>query len=153
MHVRYLSALIALIAILLLGSCESVTCPLENTVELHCVLYDLASTDTLTVSTIHPDTVLLNRHVTKTAFELPMSYYADEDTLLFCFAMATTALTDTVLVAKTNLYHTDDPSCPTNIFHTITQVRHTQHKIDSISITDPAVNYDVQDNLHIYLHP
>ncbi len=144
-------------------SCSSSDCPLNNTVMQKCVFYgadgkSLTIGDTLTVTV--RDSVVLNRLTDGTSIKLPMSYNAAADTLVFQFkpADATVAMTDTVIVAKTNTPHFVSLDCARSMFHTITGVSCSKRKpdatykyaIEKVVITNAEVNYDEQENLQIF---
>ncbi|MCR4995530.1 MAG: hypothetical protein K6A32_09210 [Bacteroidales bacterium] len=107
--------------------------------------------DTLTVTALGPDTVLVNKLVGQSGMSLPVSYYADVDILELAFVDAQGATAaDTLWLHKKNLHHFDDPSCPVHLWHTILDVRSTHHLIDTVLISEPDVNYDGLENLQIY---
>lgn len=150
---------------LLFASCDNVSCPLNNTVEsvygFYAANYDDAGDlitgravsvgDTITVTALGPDTVLANKLVNKNSVSLPVSFFNDEDVFVFRFADQEQRIAhDTIRVAKTNLRHWDDPSCPVHMWHTITSVRYTHNLIDTLIITNPTVNYDGLENIQIY---
>lgn len=146
-------------------ACDNVTCPLENTVACEYGFYASARDDngelipgmavsvgdTLTVTAIGPDTILMNRLVGASSMSLPVSYYNDVDVLEFAYvdAQGRTAA-DTLWMSKRNQHHFDDPSCPIHIWHTILGVRSTHHLIDTVVIASPDINYDGLENLQVY---
>jgi hypothetical protein len=132
----------------LMVSCNSVDCPMNNTVY---TVYNLMRAngerdtlkDTLTILTTRKnrkDTILLNSSQNTTKFSLPMSYQNSVDTLIF----KTTRLvaTDTVWVEKTNMAHFESVDCGMSYFHDIKSVRSTHVGIDTITITKSFVDYD-----------
>ncbi len=148
-----------------LYSCDSYNCKLDTTVE--CVYGFYASArqddgifvpgstvsvgDSLTVTILGADTVLVNKWVNQSSLNLPMSYYGDVDSLEFTFLDTEGAEgRDTVYVSKTNRAHLDDPSCPAHMWHTITHITSTHNLIDTILINNPNVNYETKENLQIY---
>ena len=163
---RCLAALAAK-AFLVVGavSCESVTCPLNNTVESVYGFYAterdadgsfigggaISIGDTLTITAAGTDTTLINRIYNTSTVSLPVSYYGDVDTLLFSFTdTAGTVTLDTVWVKKLNAYHFDDPSCPIHMFHEVQSVGSTHLLIDTIIVVDKHINYDGFENFQIY---
>ena len=146
-------------------SCDSVSCPLNNSVASVYNFYASARgddgifvegeavtlNDTLNISAIGPDTLLANRVVGASGVSLPVSFYADCDTLQFTFTDQEGRWgIDTLWVTKRNTHHFDDPSCPIHMWHTILEVRSTHHLIDTVIITNSAVNYDGDENCRIY---
>lgn len=154
------------------ASCETVNCPLNNIVESHWTFYaterDADGTfiggsavtvgDTLTVTALSTylaegDTVIVNRAVRQSGLQMPVSYYADVDTLLFTFTDNNgLSATDTVWVAKRNQLHFDDPSCPVNMFHEVQSVRSTHQLIDTIVVVNADISYDGLENFQIYFY-
>lgn len=150
---------------LLFAGCDNVSCPLNNSVEsvygFYAANYDdggelitgraVSVGDTITVTALGPDTVLVNKLINKNSVALPMSFFKDEDVLVFKFAdQEQRTAYDTIWVAKSNLRHWDDPSCPIHMWHTINGVRYTHNLIDTLIITNPTVNYDGLENIQIY---
>ncbi len=153
-----------LLAVILIG-CESVSCPLNNTVVCRYGFYAASSgngglssisvADSITVTAMGTDTTLINRQYNQSSLELPMSFYAPADTLIWTFTSPDTTLIshilgrDTIVVCKTNRHHFDDPSCPVHIFHHIDSIAYTHNLIDSIIVATPDVNYDEIENIQI----
>ena len=150
---------IALIAITAMTACTSIDCPVENNVA---TLYKLQKADgtqdtlhdTLTVLTRLArgvDTVILNKSVETTSFQLPISYTNAADTFTFVRKSDTRELTDTVWIEKTNLPQFESVDCKLVYFHDVTSLRHTRNGIDSISVKKGRIDYDSNtENFHIY---
>lgn len=146
--------------VMAVAACSSVDCPVQNTVYTAYGLYRAGGVrdtlrDTLTVTTTRrdgTDSVLLNRSVNTTAFELPMSYNDPEDTLFFivCDTLKRT-VADTVYVRKDNYPHFESVDCNISFFHYVTGVRWTHNAIDSIAINKQSVDYDAStEHFHVY---
>lgn len=149
-----------IIALLAIASCSSIDCPLNNTVHATYWLRGSADTlkDSLTVSVTSnegADTVILNRLIATDHFTLPVSYTQAEDVLLFQFTdTAGTKLIDTVRIEKENTPHFEAVDCSPNYFHTITAIKTTHNKIDSLTINNPSVDYDAtKQHIFVYLRP
>ena len=150
---------IALIALTAMTACTSIDCPVENNVA---TLYKLQKADgtqdtlhdTLTVLTRLArgvDTVILNKSVETTSFQLPISYTNAADTFTFVRKSDTRELTDTVWIEKTNLPQFESVDCKLVYFHDVTSLRHTRNGIDSISVKKGRIDYDsTTENFHIY---
>lgn len=143
-------------------ACTSIECPLHHTVSSHYVLLksdQAADTlkDTLSISivrqySVRPDTLLLNKAIGVTKFELPVSHTNAEDTLYFKFSNLSYAATDTVWLKKENIPHFESVDCSASFLHILTAVNSTHHAIDSIKINNPSVDYDPQTvHFHLYL--
>lgn len=128
--------------LLFIVSCTSIDCPIQNTVY---TVYTVNGTvgDTLSVS-IHQatgkDTIVYNRGINPTSFNLPISYQRAVDTLFFYFYGKN--VTDTVCVSKTDIPHFESVDCGASFFHTLNGVTTTHHAIADIVITNPTVDYD-----------
>ena len=150
---------IALIALTAMTACTSIDCPVENNVA---TLYKLQKADgtqdtlhdTLTVMTRLArgvDTVILNKSVETTSFQLPISYTNAADTFTFVRKSDTRELIDTVWIEKTNLPQFESVDCKLVYFHDVTSLRHTRNGIDSISVKKGRIDYDSNtENFHIY---
>ena len=134
-------------------ACSSIDCPVQTTVQASYAFVDaegnsLRLTDTLYVWTRRADgvdTLLLNRGVNLTTFSLPVSYQQPEDTLIFRFTNTQMqSATDTVWLKKEDIPHFESVDCNTHFFHRLTNVRSTHQVIDTITISNPKVNYDTE---------
>lgn len=157
---------VLIVAMLLLSfpsliSCSSIDCPVQNRVyTTYGLLKSDGTTDTLKVDTLSittkraddTDTLLLNRAVGITNFELNISYTQPED--VFYFTLLDTlgnTYRDTICVQKENYPHFESVDCQAAYFHHLTDVRSTHHAIDSIVINYPTVNYDeTHEHFHVY---
>jgi hypothetical protein len=118
------------------------------------------STDTLKGDTLSvfsrrrdgTDTLLLNSMTGVSMFSLPIGYTNPEDTLYFLLQFNSTYTLDTVWIKKENYPHFESVDCSASYFHTITDVRHTRHGLDSIVINKSSVDYDGKtEHFHLYL--
>lgn len=147
---------------LMIYACASVDCPVQNTVETVYHAYKADGSrdtlpDTLSISICRrnrTDSILLNRSIQTSSFRLPISYNNPEDTLIFAFRdtiSGSSAVCDTVYIAKNDLPQFESIDCHIAFFHTITNVRWTDNRIDSIVINKSSVNYDAStEHFHIY---
>lgn len=140
-----------------IASCSSIDCPLNNTVYTKFKLAGNVSTlaDTLTVSvtrTAGTDTVLLNKAVRVDSFSIPLSYQFPVDKFYFDIRPdGGTPTMDTISIEKTNEPHFESVDCPAAMFHTISNLSTTHHRIDSIVVKKNKVTYDdSQAHLLIY---
>lgn len=141
----------------LTAACSSVDCPLNHTVSTNYVLQGRVDTlsDTLTITTLradNTDTVLINRNVATTGFDLPVSYVRNEDVLVLTLVGKNNAVTrDTVWVNKTSRPHFESVDCGMSYFHTLKGVRSTRHALDSVVLKNTEVTYDAtKEHFHIY---
>ncbi len=138
-----------------LYSCDTVDCPINNIVNMHCTFYSdgkiVKLTDTLTVKAMGTDSILLNKAYDVKSISLPLSYTAKEDTFLLEIKGEDYQYVDTLTVTKKSTPHFESPDCPANMFHQILGTSHTSVFIRSVSITKPEVNYEERENLQIGL--
>ena len=146
----------------LIAACTSIDCPVESNVA---TLYqvcnsdgtELTLTDSITVTTKTAkdgDTIIFNKGVGINSFSLPISYKHPEDVLVFSFDNENNNnlhITDTVWIKKEDYPHFESVDCQAAYFHKITAVSSTQHIIESIHLNNPDVNYDTNENIHLYL--
>ena len=153
-HIRHTLGAIA-VGAAALAACDSIDCTLYNTVSLACSFYSegqaVKLTDTLTVSALGTDSILVNSLIGASKLELPLSYSQDADTLVLRIYGEEYDLSDTLWVEKTNTPHFESPDCPTTMFPQIKSVRHTSTFIDSVTITRNLVDYDQTENIRIHL--
>ena len=153
-HIRHTLGAIA-VGAAALAACDSIDCTLYNTVSLACSFYSegqaVKLTDTLTVSALGTDSILVNSLIGASKLELPLSYSQDADTLVLPIYGEEHNLSDTLWVEKTNTPHFESPDCPNTMFHQIKSVRHTSTFIDSVTITRNLVDYDQTENIRIHL--
>lgn len=163
MSKNILAILGPLLGITLLASCEGIDCTVDNVVTLGIGFYDAESgsaktiSDTLTVTANGTDSILYNQGSRISSIKLPLSYWQEADTLNLTFYDAENDASHvvTLCVKKTNTPHHESPDCPTTMFHEIKEIAFTSatQYVDSITLTDPKVNYASQENIKIYLHP
>ena len=116
----------------MLGACSSIDCPLNSRVMTTCK-FDQVFNDTLTVSVKRSDgndSVLMNRLYDADSLAIP------KDTKKHVY--------DTITVNKTNQPHFESVDCSPMVFHEITDVKHTSHKVESVKINNSYVTYDTQ---------
>lgn len=156
----WLMAAAGMLAITMTG-CESVECPLNNTVYTTYGFYVMENGqptairigDTLTVTAGGTDSVLINRLYNASQMELPMSYFAEVDTLSLRFTDAENLVVfDTIWVSKYNYEHYESPGCPTAMFHYVSGVRSTHRFIDTVTVVNPNVNYYASENFKIIFY-
>ena len=151
--------LLTCLSLLVMFSCSSIDCPVQNVVSVQYEIRDkageaLSITDSLSVISERKDGqyVSLNRFIGKSAFSLPISYAHPEDVLFFCFKDSVKTLVDTVWIKKDDIPHFESVDCSAAFFHELTNVRHTHNAIDSLVIVNTSVTYDV-NTVHFYLYP
>lgn len=156
---KRLRLLLTCLSLLVMFSCSSIDCPVQNVVSVQYEIRDkagepLAITDSLSVISERKDGqyVSLNRLIGQSAFSLPISYAHPEDVLFFCFKDSLKTLVDTVWIKKDDIPHFESVDCSAAFFHELTNVRHTHNAIDSLVLINTSVTYDV-NTIHFYLYP
>lgn len=164
--------LFASLSSVVISSCSTIDCPVQNTVSVQYEIRDKAGAalslkDSLSVITTSAEgnnivleittrdeksTTILNRLTGKSSFSLPISYSHPEDILFFCFKDSVKTVIDTVWIKKDDIPHFESVDCAAAFFHELTGVRHTHNAIDSLVLINTSVNYDVQ-TVHFYLYP
>ena len=136
--------------------CDTIDCTLNNTVVMRCNFYkdgkSVQLNGTLTITAADTTIVLLNRESSVSTLKLALSYFNDADTLLLNISGDDYKYTDTLWIEKTSYTHFESPDCPVNMFHNITEIRSTHLFIDSVTITQPDVNFAEHENLQIHLY-
>ena len=128
--------------VLMVASCTSLNCPLNNTTYTKYKLMGDVKTlnATLTISTTKQegeDSVLINK---------------DENVFFFEIQNADNQVwKDTVTVKKEDYPHFESVDCGAAYFHKITEVKTTHNYIDSIVINNKEVNYDAS-KAHFYIY-
>ncbi|MEG1580441.1 MAG: DUF6452 family protein [Bacteroidaceae bacterium] len=148
-----------------LTACNDTDCTLKNTVYATFGIYNsktglsIKLSDTLTVTAIGTDSILLNKATGIATIDLPMSYAQTTDTLLFHFNMKNGNATDTILITHTNEPYFESADCGTAMFHNVNKVEWKKQKttqirsmtLDSITITNKKINYEQTENFKLYI--
>ncbi len=165
---------LTLLATAWIAGCSENDCPL-NSNSMNQVAFFNSKTgqavsllDTLTVTAIGTDSILINRETKASVLSLPLSYKGNETRYIFTYTGArydTIPLTtdkdtiikrmvvsrDTIGVFHTNRQHFLSVECGLmNYFH-LDSVWSTHHLIDSTRITDADINEYEKTNINIYL--
>ena len=94
------------------------------------------------------DSILINRVVNASYFQLPMAYFNSGDTLVFDYFNLSN--NDTLYIDHTNMPQVNLPECGSYMFHTITSVKSTDAAIDHLEVVNPNVNYEGKENIRIH---
>ncbi len=96
------------------------------------------------------DTVLINQQYGASSIKVPMSYFNEEDTLVFAYKSI--SMRDTIKIRHSSFPHVELPECGTYRFHSLRGITATDAAIDHIEISNPTVNYDRGTNVKIYFN-
>ena len=154
-----------LFVVAMIAACSSIDCPVDAIVQTKYQIRnsdgtELKLVDTLTIVSARQngkdtsliDPTLYNKGTNISEFSIPISYQHPEDILRFIFTNDSFRETDTVWIKKNDIPHFESVDCSANFFHDITDVRYTQHAIDSLVLKNSHVDYD-KKTVHFYLYP
>ncbi|MCR5535705.1 MAG: hypothetical protein K6F47_11155 [Bacteroidaceae bacterium] len=145
-----------IITLMVVLGCDTIDCTLNNTVVMVSNIYQdgkaVEINDTLSITNPDASVVLLNSKTDASNLKLVLSYFQPVDTLVLTITGDGYQFEDTLWIEKTSYNHFESPDCPVNMFHHITEVRSTHVFIDSVSITQPDVNFAEHENLQIHLY-
>ncbi len=102
------------------------------------------------IETVRKDTILINKLTNATHFQVPMSYFNNEDTLVFSYASI--ILSDTIKISHSSFPHVELPECGTYRFHNLKNATCTDRYIDRIKISNAKVNYEGNENIQIFFN-
>lgn len=105
------------------------------------------SIDSLTLQGVGSDSILRNNDKNVSSLSLPLR----KDTTLTQFAVTFNNVPDTLTVRHTNNQQFISLACGCFVYHTVEEVTHTTHIIDSVLIVNAAVENYEQNNLQLYL--
>ena len=103
-----------------------------------------------TIEEVRRDTVLLNRFYDASQMSVPMKYYSENDTIIISYSSISNK--DTLYINHDSYSFVDLPECGNHRFHTLKSVESTHSGIYSVSIVNPKVNYDRNENIKIYFN-
>lgn len=142
-------------------SCNETACPLNNTVAAQFNFYQASADDpvpvqlmdTLTVTSVGTDSVLINREVGAQGILIPFSYTRAADTISLRYAGSNGRVVyDTIVVHKDSYQQFEAPECPTVTFHDIKGIQSTHRYIDTVQIVNPNIDYNATENFKIVFY-
>ena len=142
-------------------SCNETAGPLNNTVMAQFNFYRMSEgeteaiqlLDTLTVTAVGTDSVLINRDVSAQGIQIPLSYARPTDTLSLRYANDNGRVVyDTLIISKESYQQFEAPECPTVTFHQIKAIRSTHRYIDTVQIVNPNIDYNATENFKIVFY-
>jgi hypothetical protein len=159
---RLLTALaVAAPAALTMHSCSEISdCSIDGRSMINCTLLRVDPTssesvrdtlESLTVTALGTDSIILNREASVSSLSLPLSYLNDTTTLVFHYDYDNDpTVSDTVRVCHTNTPFFESLDCGYSVKQAVVAVDHTTLRIDSIRILDVNTNTNGTENLKIY---
>ena len=103
--------------------------------------------DILTITALGTDSVILNNEENVTGLTLPLRYSADSTVLVFHYSFMRR---DTVVIRHTNTPYFLSMDCGYQMQQSLTDTRHTNHVLDSISITQTEVSIYGTENIRLF---
>lgn len=103
-----------------------------------------------TVTQRRNDTILVNKACNTSKIEVPMSYFNEEDTIIFSYSRI--SLKDTIKIKHSSYAHVELPECGTFRYHNLRSVTSTDAAIDHIEISNPKVDYEGRENIKIFFN-
>lgn len=142
-------------------ACSDVNdCSLSGRSMMYCNLYKISGTsvvkdtiDTLTVTALGTDSVLINMQTKVNNFMLPLRYTVDSTVFVFHYApKSRPAYTDTVCVRHKNTPYFVSMDCGYTVTQIIKSIRYKKtSRIDSIAVANTNPNTDGTENLKIFI--
>lgn len=144
-------------ALSLVMSCsEEADCSMATRSMMQCYLYTLDretntvyndTLDSLTITALGTDSVIINNQKEVHDLSLPLRYTADSTVLVFHYS---DVLTDTVVIRQTNTPYFLSMDCGYQMRQTITGVRYSRHSLDSIYIANNEAGIYGTENLKLF---
>lgn len=106
--------------------------------------------DSLTVTALGTDSILINRDSHIDHLSLPLSYTDNETHFVLHYNRI---LRDTINLTHENIPHFISTDCGVGMFHKLTNLSYTQILIDSIRLVNSDVNDYEKENYRIYYTP
>lgn len=148
-----------ILAAVVVVSCTSIDCPINNLVRTHFQFTNSAGdsltlADSLSIMSARKDgrDTLIFKGSNMAKFHVPISYSHPEDILVFTFFGENLNVVDTMWIKKEDIPHFESVDCNATYFHHLTDIRHTHNCLDSVAIINPSVTND-EGVIHVYLYP
>ncbi|NDW11810.1 calcium-binding protein P [Bacteroides sp. 214] len=123
--------------------------------ELHCTIDTIVDEkavshklDFLTITVAVIDSVILNQDTQVSIISLPLNYTSEQSVLVLHYD-AESVETDTLFLTHTNTASFISMECGYEMKQALTSVKHTTHRLDSISVKDLNTNINGTQNLSL----
>jgi hypothetical protein len=151
----YFILLIISISAIIPACSEEEDCSMTVRPMLNCNIYRLElgeavkdTLDSLTVTALGTDSVILNREKKVTKISLPLRYAVDSTVFVFQY---TTILFDTITVRHANTPYFISVDCGYQMQQSLERgIFHTQHHLDSINVRTPELSNNATENLKLF---
>lgn len=149
------STIIALLAGIIQACAEEPDCSMAARGWLQCNLYTLDEVgmavndtlDSLTITAYATDSVILNNQKNVHSLTLPLRYTIDSTILVFRYSRVTT---DTIIVYHTNTPYFLSMDCGYQMLQSVSEIRSSRHRLDSIYISYNEVGIDGRENIKMF---
>lgn len=103
--------------------------------------------DSLTVTALYTDSIILTNTKTVTRFGLPLKYTDATTTWIFHYSKMTR---DTIAIRHTNIPKFVSMECGYEMTQSILDLSYTKHRLDSIHVTSSSTNTNETKNLELF---
>lgn len=152
-----LSLLLSSIALqFVISACsQEVDCSETSRKMMYANIYKMSSNvavrdtlDSLTVTAVGTDSIIINKEAKVTSVELPLCWTKDTTKLIFHYANTKTVDTLTVIHSNTPTFISMD--CGYSVEQQISSVKYTKHVLDSVYVSYNKANVDAIQNLELF---
>lgn len=169
---RILPFILTGICLVWLAGCSESDCPLNNN-PMNSISFmnsatgkALTLTDTLTVTALGTDSILINRMRGTSKLSLPLRYEGGETSYVFKYTKVKydtlqlkplkidtiiTVFKDTIGMTYTDRKHFLSMDCGIVTYFNLESIRTTRHLIDSVRLLNPAIDEYEKTNIEVYL--
>ncbi|MFV0586502.1 DUF6452 family protein [Bacteroides reticulotermitis] len=152
---RFMYTLATTYIVLSVASCvEEENCSQYGRESLTCNVYTLEDSkavkdtlDSLHVTALGTDSIILNREAKVRSFSLPLRYTNDTTTFVLKYI---NNIKDTIRVIHTNTPKFISMDCGYQVSQVVEKVSYTKHQLDSIYISDEEANTTGTENLQLF---
>lgn len=144
------------VSLLASGCSEEEDCSMNARALLNCNLYTLDeetgsvrrdTLDSLTVTALGTDSIIINRERDVKTLALPLRYTADSTVLVFRYEAGRY---DTLIIRHTNTPYFLSMDCGYQMKQTVSSISYSRHLLDSIHISDPEAGIYETENIQLF---
>ena len=143
-------------AIGFMASCsEEADCSMNERAMTNCGIYTIDADgfiandtlDSLTVTAFGTDSIIVNNQKGVNDLTLPLRYTVDSTILVFRYSRYTT---DTLVIHHTNTPYFLSMDCGYQMLQSVSEIRSSRHRLDSIYISYNEVGIDGRENIKMF---
>lgn len=153
---QWLAGMLTLFVLLMVWSCSESDCSLNGQSSIRFVFVNsrngavVSLFDSLTVTALSTDSVLLNRERGINHITLPLNYTGETTTFVLHY---TRFLRDTLRITHENYPHFISLDCGISMYYQLKDISYTTMLIDSVRLINPEIDDNEKDNYRIYYTP